>query len=131
MVTRPVPLWRPCFSYARLDSAVSGGQRRLRRRVLPGAGTILSCTRMVDGQGSALKWLIVESAYGLLRLPRVVEFDKGKPARPPAFPLHREIDVRQWADCREMFPQLGFGGLIGQIPHKQSNRHGASPLDPL
>src|SRR5262245_42322059 len=131
MVTRATPLWRPCFSHARRSSPVGADQRRLYRCVLPDARTILSCTRMGDGQRSALKWLIVESAYGLLRLPRVVKFDKSKPARPPAFPLRREMNVRQWADGREMLPQLGFGGMIGQIPNKQSNRYGTSPLDPL
>jgi hypothetical protein len=69
-----------------------------------------------------LKWLMVESAYRLSRLRGIVEFDKGHAARLPGFPIHREMDERQGADGREILPQLGFSGLLGKIPHKQSHR---------
>jgi hypothetical protein len=41
-----------------------------------------------------LKGLIMEAAYGLLRLGGIVEFNKGNSARPAAFPIRREMDER-------------------------------------
>jgi len=55
-------------------------------------------TSFVDRKRSALKWLLVEAAYGLVRLSGLGEFDKGKAARSPAFPIRREMDVREGAD---------------------------------
>jgi hypothetical protein len=86
--------------------------------VPPDARAGLAGTRLVDDQRSTLKGLIVEAAYGLLRLGGIGEFDKGNPARPPALPIRREMDEYQGTDGREMLPQLGFSGLIRQIPYK-------------
>src|SRR5919109_3222624 len=129
IATRLAPVWRPWCRPTRLGRPVGGG-RGWRRRVPPDAWTRLACTRVVDDQRSPVKRLRVEAADGLLRLRRVVEFDKGNPPRPPAVSIRREMDEDQGADGREILPHLGFGDVVRQIPHKESHRHGPSPRDP-
>ena len=86
---------------------------RTRRAFLAGAGNI-------DGQGAALKLLVVELLDGFLRLFGRGKFHKGKAARLARDFVHHEIHRSHRSGLGEVFLKVVFPRLIREISYKQS-----------
>ena len=100
------------------SATLSGGRQPSSRRA---GRTFFARTRLADGERPSLEWLLIEAADGSFRDGAVGVIDEREPSRTPGLPIHREDDLGWFANARQVFPQLGFGRGVRQIPDKQTD----------